>query len=128
MATYLGQVNFLLLRFLSTLTSQQMPLAARGLAVSKDQSREFMACFPDIVRDLTETGKHIDVPEASKWLAKVRSMLFLSVGRQNNVEPLVKQLIKLEWNISYFILCRSQNIMGRVRLIEIETTNGTSVP
>ncbi|XP_023945259.2 uncharacterized protein LOC112051030 [Bicyclus anynana] len=58
-------------RFLSTLTSQQMPLAARGLAVSKDQSREFMACFPDIVRDLTETGKHIDVPEASKWLAKL---------------------------------------------------------
>lgn len=96
MSTYLGQVNFLILRFLSTLTSQQMPLAARGLAVSKDQSREFMACFPDIVRDLTETGKHIDVPEASKWLAKVRSMLFLSVGRQNNIEPLVKQLIKLD--------------------------------
>lgn len=58
-------------RFLSTLTSQQMPLAARGLAVSKDQSREFMACFPDIVRDLTESGKHIDVPDASKWLAKL---------------------------------------------------------
>ncbi|CAG9564055.1 unnamed protein product [Danaus chrysippus] len=58
-------------RYLSTLTSQQMPLAARGLAVSKDQSREFMACFPDIVRELTETGKHIDVPEASKWLAKL---------------------------------------------------------
>ncbi|CAK1551477.1 unnamed protein product [Leptosia nina] len=58
-------------RYLSTLTSQQMPLAARGLAVSKDQSREFMACFPDIVRDLTETDKHLDVPEASKWLAKL---------------------------------------------------------
>ncbi|XP_072942410.1 farnesyl pyrophosphate synthase-like [Epargyreus clarus] len=58
-------------RFLSTLTPQQMPLATRGLAVSKDQSREFMACFPDIVRDLTETGKHIDVPDASKWLAKL---------------------------------------------------------
>ncbi|XP_041984479.1 uncharacterized protein LOC121737023 [Aricia agestis] len=58
-------------RFLSTLTPQEMPLAARGLSVSKDQSREFMACFPDIVRDLTETGKHLDVPEASKWLAKM---------------------------------------------------------
>ncbi|XP_061720526.1 farnesyl pyrophosphate synthase [Cydia pomonella] len=58
-------------RFLSTLTPQQMPLATRGLAVPKDQSREFMACFPDIVRDLTETGKHLDVPEASKWLAKL---------------------------------------------------------
>lgn len=58
-------------RFLSTLTPQEMPMATRGLAVSKDQSREFMAVFPDIVRDLTETGKHIDVPEASKWLAKL---------------------------------------------------------
>lgn len=47
-------------------------MATRGLNVSKDQSREFMACFPDIVRELTETGKHTDVPEASKWLAKVR--------------------------------------------------------
>lgn len=61
-------------RFLSTLTTQEMPMATRGLAVSKDQSREFMACFPDVVRDLTETGKHIDVPQASKWLAKVRYM------------------------------------------------------
>lgn len=50
-------------------------MATRGLAVSKDQSREFMACFPDIVRELTETGKHLDVPEASKWLAKVRCVL-----------------------------------------------------
>ncbi|XP_059060873.1 uncharacterized protein LOC131853833 [Achroia grisella] len=58
-------------RFLSSLTPQEMPMATRGLAVSKDQSREFMACFPDIVRDLTETGKHIDVPEATKWLAKL---------------------------------------------------------
>ncbi|KAL4714999.1 hypothetical protein ACJJTC_003150 [Scirpophaga incertulas] len=58
-------------RYLSTLTTQEMPMATRGLAVSKDQSREFMACFPDIVRDLTETGKHMDVPEASKWLAKL---------------------------------------------------------
>lgn len=63
--------HFFCTRFLSTLNSQQLPLAARGLAVSKDQSREFMAVFPDIVRDLTETGKHLDVPEASKWLAKV---------------------------------------------------------
>lgn len=58
-------------RFLSSLTPQEMPMATRGLSVSKDQSREFMACFPDIVRDLTETGKHIDVPEATKWLAKL---------------------------------------------------------
>lgn len=63
--------TFFVIRFLSTLNSQQLPLATRGLAVSKDQSREFMAVFPDLVRDLTETGKHLDVPEASKWLAKL---------------------------------------------------------
>lgn len=68
------RVYLLMCRFLSTLTTQEMPMATRGLAVSKDQSREFMACFPDIVRDLTKTNKHIDVPEASKWLAKVRYM------------------------------------------------------
>ncbi|XP_077294514.1 farnesyl pyrophosphate synthase isoform X2 [Arctopsyche grandis] len=56
---------------LSTLNSKSVPLAASGTATSKDQSREFMAVFPDIVRDLTEAGKHMDVPEASKWLAKV---------------------------------------------------------
>ena len=58
-------------RSLSTLNSKSVPLAASGTATSKDQSREFMAVFPDIVRDITEGGKHLDVPEASKWLAKV---------------------------------------------------------
>ncbi|CAB3360434.1 Hypothetical predicted protein [Cloeon dipterum] len=30
-----------------------------------------MAVFPDLVRDLTEAGRHQDVPDATKWFAKV---------------------------------------------------------
>lgn len=30
-----------------------------------------MAVFPDLIRDLTETGRHLDVPDATKWLNKV---------------------------------------------------------
>lgn len=30
-----------------------------------------MAVFPDIVRDLTEVGKHTDIPEVTKWYTKV---------------------------------------------------------
>jgi len=30
-----------------------------------------MSVFPDIVRDLTETGRHLDIPDATKWFAKV---------------------------------------------------------
>lgn len=58
-------------RYLSTLNSNQMPLAAKETAASKDERRDFMAIFPDLVREVTETGKHLDVPEASKWIAKV---------------------------------------------------------
>jgi len=39
--------------------------------VTKDESREFMSIFPDIVRDLTEAGRHTDIPEVTKRLAKV---------------------------------------------------------
>ncbi|XP_039275971.1 farnesyl pyrophosphate synthase [Nilaparvata lugens] len=44
--------------------------AAAGTAVSKDEKREFMAVFPDIVRDLTDAGRHLDIPDATKWYAK----------------------------------------------------------
>lgn len=40
-------------------------------ASSKDESREMMGLWPDIVRDLTEAGRHLDIPDATKWMAKV---------------------------------------------------------
>lgn len=61
-------------RSLSTVSSPSIPLAISGTVATKDESRDFMAVFPDIVRDLTETGRHLDIPDATKWFAKV-SML-----------------------------------------------------
>ncbi|XP_046662287.1 farnesyl pyrophosphate synthase-like isoform X2 [Homalodisca vitripennis] len=45
--------------------------AAIGKAVSKDERREFMAVFPDIVRDLTETHRQTEIPDVTKWYSKV---------------------------------------------------------
>ncbi|KRT83264.1 hypothetical protein AMK59_4287 [Oryctes borbonicus] len=56
-------------RALSTLQAKIAPQAAT--LASKEESREFMAVFPDIVRDLTEAGKHTDIPEVTKWYTKV---------------------------------------------------------
>ncbi|XP_032684375.1 farnesyl pyrophosphate synthase [Odontomachus brunneus] len=38
---------------------------------SKDESRELMAVWPDIVRDVTEASQYLDIPNISKWIAKV---------------------------------------------------------
>ncbi|XP_076162726.1 farnesyl pyrophosphate synthase-like [Ptiloglossa arizonensis] len=38
---------------------------------SKDESREMMAVWPDIVRDLTDAGRNFDIPDVTKWTAKV---------------------------------------------------------
>ncbi|KAK9301596.1 hypothetical protein QLX08_006041 [Tetragonisca angustula] len=37
----------------------------------KDESRELMAVWPDILRDLTTANRHNDMPDVTKWLAKV---------------------------------------------------------
>lgn len=56
---------------MSTVHPTTVRQAVSGTAVSKDESREFMAVFPDIVRDLTDAGRHLDVPDATKWFSKV---------------------------------------------------------
>lgn len=38
---------------------------------SKDESREIMALWPDIVRDLTDSTKNLNIPDVTKWMAKV---------------------------------------------------------
>ncbi|XP_012233768.1 farnesyl pyrophosphate synthase isoform X2 [Linepithema humile] len=38
---------------------------------SKDESREMMAVWPDIVRDLTEPARNSDISNLAKWLTKV---------------------------------------------------------
>lgn len=80
-----------------------VPAALAGTAVGKDESREFMAVFPDIVRDLTEAGKHLDIPDVTKWYAKVsksgvtfklvneRSMRCFKIFRFFNITFLVER-------------------------------------
>ncbi|KAK0173861.1 hypothetical protein PV328_007003 [Microctonus aethiopoides] len=46
-------------------------MAQTNWTSAKDESREMMGVWPDIVRDLTDTGRHLDIPEATKWMAKV---------------------------------------------------------
>ncbi|XP_037827515.1 farnesyl pyrophosphate synthase [Lucilia sericata] len=56
-------------RTLSTLQNHSVPIAAR-VTVSKDESRNFMAVFPDIVRDLTEAANSYNSSDASNWFAR----------------------------------------------------------
>lgn len=37
----------------------------------KDESRELMAVWPDVVRDLTEANEYSDIPNIEKWISKV---------------------------------------------------------
>ncbi|XP_043237289.1 farnesyl pyrophosphate synthase-like isoform X3 [Amphibalanus amphitrite] len=54
-----------------TYKSTAVPPAAVTSVASRDERRGFMACFPDLVRNLTEVGFHKDLEEANKWFAKV---------------------------------------------------------
>lgn len=56
------------LRTLSTL-NYSVPLAARA-TVSRDESRDFMSVFPDLVRELTGKANEYNAKAASKWFAK----------------------------------------------------------
>ncbi|XP_022224609.2 farnesyl pyrophosphate synthase [Drosophila obscura] len=57
-------------RTLSTLQNHSVPIAAR-VTVSKDESRDFMAVFPDLVRDITTVTKTHNCNDAAKWFAQV---------------------------------------------------------
>ncbi|XP_020292649.1 farnesyl pyrophosphate synthase isoform X3 [Pseudomyrmex gracilis] len=37
---------------------------------SKEESREMMAVWPDVVRDLTDMTDRLDIPDITKWMAK----------------------------------------------------------
>lgn len=46
-------------------------MAQTNWVSNRDESREMMGVWPDIVRDLTEAGRHLEIPDATKWMAKV---------------------------------------------------------
>ncbi|XP_036344543.1 farnesyl pyrophosphate synthase-like [Rhagoletis pomonella] len=56
-------------RTLSTLTNHSVPIAGR-VTISKEESRDFMAVFPDVVRELSEVAKSYKTHEAATWFTK----------------------------------------------------------
>ncbi|KAB7504903.1 Farnesyl pyrophosphate synthase [Armadillidium nasatum] len=49
----------------------QVPPAKLGQAASENDKRDFLAVFPDVVRELTNLGTQSDISDAQKWFAKV---------------------------------------------------------
>ncbi|XP_026668833.1 farnesyl pyrophosphate synthase isoform X2 [Ceratina calcarata] len=76
---------------------------------NKDESRELMAIWPDVVRDLTNTGRHLDIPDVTKWLAKVL---------QYNV-PIGKKIRGLSVIYAYKSLCPHDLTDENLRLARI---------
>lgn len=45
--------------------------SAEKIVTTKDETRELMALWPDVVRDLTDAGRYHDIPDVTKWMAKL---------------------------------------------------------
>ncbi|CAG9831692.1 unnamed protein product [Diabrotica balteata] len=98
------------IRALSTIQTKAKPSVNNTPMFSKEESREFMAIFPDIVRDLTDAGRHTDIPEVTKRFAKVL---------QYNV-PTGKKTRGLSTVIAYKMLERPENLTPEnIRLANI---------
>ncbi|KAG5311895.1 FPPS synthase, partial [Pseudoatta argentina] len=79
-------------------------------ATSKDESREMMALWPDVVRDLTDSTKNVIIPDATKWMAKVL---------QYNV-PGGKKIRALALVYAYKVLAPSDQLTEEnIRLVRI---------
>uniref|UniRef100_A0A8D8RE77 Farnesyl pyrophosphate synthase n=1 Tax=Cacopsylla melanoneura TaxID=428564 RepID=A0A8D8RE77_9HEMI len=93
----------------SKILSHEPPLAATGTVMSKDESRDFMALFPDIVRELTDRGRHSDIPDVNKWFAKVLQYNVPS-GKKNRGLALV---------VAYKMLAQSPPDQDSIQLAQI---------
>lgn len=38
---------------------------------SKDESQKMMAVWPDVIRDLTDAVKSMNIPDVTEWVSKV---------------------------------------------------------
>ncbi|XP_030766531.1 farnesyl pyrophosphate synthase [Sitophilus oryzae] len=69
---WMKQVQHNNIRALSTIQRSLVNAnPASTLLVSKEQSRDFMALFPDIVRELTDAGRQQELPEVMRRFARV---------------------------------------------------------
>ncbi|XP_026821064.1 farnesyl pyrophosphate synthase-like [Rhopalosiphum maidis] len=58
-------------RSMSVVHSPPVSPVLIGTSINKDELGDFMAVFPDIVKDLTDNGLNLDVPDVNKWLEKL---------------------------------------------------------
>ena len=42
-----------------------------NLVTTRDESREMMGLWPDVVRDIADNVRQLDMPDATKWITKV---------------------------------------------------------
>ncbi|CAG9812989.1 unnamed protein product [Phaedon cochleariae] len=90
------------MRALSTIQTKVAPPVPSAPVFSKEESREFMAIFPDIVRDLTDAGRHTDIPEVTKRFAKM-------LEKPENLTPENVRLAGiLGWCVELFVPAESE--------------------
>jgi len=58
-------------RSMSTVRTPPVTPVLIGTPISKEEFGNFMAVFPDIVKDLTDNGVKLDVPDVTKWFENV---------------------------------------------------------
>ncbi|XP_049787892.1 farnesyl pyrophosphate synthase-like [Schistocerca nitens] len=87
----------------SSALGRRVAPAALDTAASKEDVLEFNRVFPDVVRDLTETGRHLDAPSATKRFAKVLQYN-MTGGKKNRGLAVV---------LSYRLLARHEELASR---------------
>jgi farnesyl diphosphate synthase len=99
-------------RALSTIQTKAKPQPGAYNLVTKDESREFMAVFPDIVRDLTDAGRQTDIPEVTKRYAKVLHYNVPNGKKNRGLATVVSyKMLEKEENLTPETI-RLANIMG----------------
>jgi farnesyl diphosphate synthase len=46
-------------------------MAHSVVQLDKEENKEMMAVWPDIVRDITETARNLNIPDVADWMEKV---------------------------------------------------------
>ncbi|KAF0751961.1 farnesyl pyrophosphate synthase-like [Aphis craccivora] len=69
-------------RSMSTVRTPPVTPVLIGTPISKEEFGNFMAVFPDIVKDLTDNGVKLDVPDVTKWFENV--LQYNVPGGKNN--------------------------------------------
>lgn len=63
---------------MSTIYNTPVNKAITSTDVNNEINKDFMAVFPDIVRDLTGNGCNVDIPQINEWLSKVLIIILLN--------------------------------------------------